>query len=75
MLQDEMVNIQNNTSISKNEAEAELDNIKSRLNSLLSYKIKGMQVRARANQIELNEKSTKFFYKQEKINNDKKKNR
>ena len=75
MLQDEMVNIQNNTSISKNEAEAELDNIKTRLNSLLSYKIKGMQVRARANQIELNEKSTKFFYKQEKINNDKKKNR
>ena len=41
--------------------------------TLLSHNIKGLQVRARANQIELNEKSTQFVYKLETIQNDKNK--
>ena len=72
-LENEMHNLQNDTSLSQTELDARIEVLKTRLDNLLLYKIKGIQVRARANQIELDEKSTKFFYKQENINNNKKK--
>ena len=68
-----MQTLENNDAISQISRDAEMEVLKHRLDNLLLLKIKGIQVRSRANQIELEEKSTKFFFKQECINNEKKK--
>ena len=67
-----MHTLQNNTHMSQYAKDAEMEILNTRLNTLLLHKVKGIQIRSRANQIELEEKSTKFFFKQECINYEKK---
>ena len=71
-LETEMHTLQNNTHMSQYAKDAEMEILNTRLNTLLLHKVKGIQIRSRANQIELEEKSTKFFFKQECINYEKK---
>lgn len=54
------------------EEETNLTNIKNSLESMLEYKARGAWIRSRINVIEKDEKSTKFFYAQEKMSYDKK---
>ena len=72
-LESEILDLQLNSSITETEREAQMETLKNRLDDILVLKVRGIQIRSRANQIELDEKSTKYFYKQEILNNNRKK--
>ena len=58
--------------IADSNTNTEIETLSLRLDDLLNTKVKGAQIRAKADFIELGEKSTKFFFKKEKINCDNK---